>query len=307
VPAYRKERIVNKLSLTQAKSAPPSTITFTKFIGEFKGWPSTVGRAVLVALSLASAHYFGFMSRTPFEIASIVTIDFLPTFISTFSFYFLLCYTVSRVFAFIASQMLFATGHTLAALSLRLRRHWPHHFARTATKVYKESIIYENPAYLSALFIGTLFLFNISYLELSHTNFGEAALTYTLITIIAISFKLGFLARSPAKVIKRLRDEKRVANRRKIKKTAIYFGSAIALAFSYYAGLLRFDKLTNEHPVMINSGHFTGAANVLLRSGNSQLVLRHTEEQREYIYFNQHISIRIEIKRNAKTETQSEG
>jgi len=58
---------------------------------------------------------------------------------------------------------------------------------------------------------------------------------------------------------------------------------------------------------MISSEHFTGAANVLLRSGNSQLVLRHTEEQREYIYFNQHISIRIEIKPNAKTETQSEG
>lgn len=202
--------------------------------------------------------------------------------------------------------MLSATGHATAALLLRLRRHWPKHFHRTASIAYKEATKYEAPAYYVVLLLSFGFLFNISYLELIYTNIGETTRSYIILTLIAIALKLGFLARSPAKVIRRLRDENRVAYRRQAVKSAIYFSSAIALAFSYYAGLLRFDKLKNENPVTINSEHYTGTANILLKSGNAQLALQHDGKQREFVFFNQHISLRLETNPAVTTTKQAE-
>jgi len=309
VPPHRRADILSRLrKVANSKTTDPMGFNFANLFVQHKELIKTIGRPLLVAFSLASAHYFGFMSSVPFEIASVVTLDFFPAFITTFSFYFLLCYTISRVVAFIASQLFFAGGHTLAAFSLQLRKRWPRHFSRSAVKLYKESIKYENPAYYTMLVLTFLILFNFSYLELIYTRVGETTWLYLLVAIVAIALKFGFLARPPSTVISRLRDPKRIAYRRQASKAAIYFGTAITLAFSYYAGILRYDKLKNEQPVAIESVQFTGTANILLKSGNSQLTLIQTQAKREYVFFNQHLLIRHEIKRSLeKAATQSEG
>jgi len=307
VPRYRRADILSRLTKSaNSKKDAPIAFNFANLLGRRNELIKTIGRPLLVALSLASAHYFGFMSSVPFEIASVVTIDFLPAFITTFSFYFLLCYTISSVVAFIVSQVFFSAGHTLAAFSLQPRKRWPTRFAQTSIKLFKESIKYEVPAYYLVLAITFLLLFNISYLELLYTRVGITTWIYLLIALIAMALKVGFLARPPAVVISRLRDKKRVAYRRQAARSAIYFATAIALAFSYYAGLLRFDKLKNEQPVSIESEHFIGSANILLKSGSSHLTLLRDEEKIEYVYFNQNLSIRHVIKRNMKVEGQAE-
>lgn len=301
MPPYRRADILSRLKKSaNHKPSAPFNFNFGNLLGRRSDLIKSIGRPLLAALSLASAHYFGFISSIPFEIASVVTIDFLPAFITTFSFYFLLCYTISRVVAFIASQLFFSAGHTLAAFSLQLRRHWPNSFGRSAVKIYKESTRYEDPAYYAALLLTFLLFFNISYLEFKYASIGETTWLYLLVAVIAIALKLGFLARAPTIVIHRLLDPKRIAYRRQAAKAIIYFGTAIALAFSYYAGLLRFDKLTNEQPVAIKSVHFTGVANILLKSGNSQLSLIQSEENREYVFFNENLSIRHKIKKIVK-------
>ena len=260
-----------------------------------QGWPGSITQLIFIALSLASTHYFGFMSKIPFEITSIVTLEFLPAFIGAFVFYTLLCYTIAKVVAFFFSQLVFSAGHTLAAFTLWLRRHWPKIVNRSATKLYREAIQYERPAYNITLGIVFLILFNISYLELFYTSFGEHTKIFIFIAAFAILLKIGFLARSPRKVVRRLRDEKRVAYRRQLTRASIYFGASLAVAFTYYAGILRFEKLQKENPTTIESKTFKGNANILLKSGNSFLALRQTDALREYIYFNEHNSISLKI------------
>lgn len=190
--------------------------------------------------------------------------------------------------------------HTVAAFTLRLRKYWPHRFNRSASKLYREANLYERTIYSTTLIIIFLLLFNVSYLELFYTQIGASAIALTSITVLAVILKIGFLARSPARVIKRLRDEKRVAYRRQLGRASIYLGASLTVAFTYYAGILRFEKLQNESPTNIQSDFFEGAANILLKSGNSFLALRKTESAREYIFFNEHNSISLAIESQTK-------
>jgi len=235
------------------------------------------------------------MSRMPFEIASIITIDFLPAFIGTFAFYTLLCYTIAKVIAFFISQLSFSAMHTVAALTLRLRKQWPQRFNRSASKTYRDANKYESPTYSTTLIVIFLLLFNVSYLELLYTKVSSFAIFLTFITILAIVLKIGFLARSPARVMRRLLDKKRVAYRRQLGRASIYLGASLVVALAYYAGILRFEKLQNESPTNIKSDFFEGSANILLKSGNSFLALRKTENTREYIFFSEHNSISLAI------------
>jgi len=133
---------------------------FTRYFGANKSSIKLAIRVVLIALSLASAHYSGFMSHMPFELFSIIAVDLLPGFVSIFGFYFILCYSIARVFAFGISQVYASFFHMIAAIVLRLRRHWPRRFGRAGVKIYKEAVRYEPVLYW-------FFVFSFFYLFLT--------------------------------------------------------------------------------------------------------------------------------------------
>jgi len=297
---HHTELLDNLIRAADNKEFAPFQMVLSRWKRVKKGWPGSITQLIFIAFSLASTHYVGFMSKIPFEITSIVTLDFLPAFVGTFVFYTLLCFTIAKVIAFFFSQLLFSAGHTLAAFTLWLRRHWPNTFNRSATKLYREAIQFERPAYNILLVVFFLILFNVSYLELLYTSIGETTKIFMFIAIFAIVLKIGFLARSPAKVVRRLRDEKRIAYRRQLTRALIYFGAGLVVAFTYYAGILRFEKLQKETATTIESKFFNGNANILLKSGDSFLALRQTDNSREYIFFNEQNSISLKIESEPK-------
>ncbi len=292
---HHTELLDKLIRLSDTRELAHFNVALSRWRRVKKGWNGSIAQLLFIALSLASTHYFGFMSKMPFEITSIITIEFLPAFIGTFTFYTLLCYTIAKVIAFFISQLSFSAMHTAAAFTLRLRKYWPQRFNQSASKLYREATQYESTIYSTTLIIIFLLLFNVSYLELFYTQIGKSAILLTSITTLAVILKIGFLARSPARVIERLRDEKRIAYRRQLGRASIYLGASLAVAFTYYAGILRFEKLHNENPTNIESGFFEGSANILLKSGNSFLALRKTNDSREYIFFNEHNSISLAI------------
>lgn len=273
-----------------------------KIMGLRKDSIQAVAKSMLVVLSLASAHYCGFMTRVPFEMVSIVGVDFLSAFISIFVFYFVMCYTISRVFAFSGSQLVISCFHTFAAFVLLLRRKWPGRFSRSGSKVYKDTLRFESFIYYVFMVSGLCLLFNLSYLKIKYSEMNEGVWYFGVGIFAALFLKAGFLARHPAKVFGRLHDKKRVAYRRQVLKAFLYFLAGLSLAFSYYIGVVRFDKIMGENAVRIESEVFSGEAVMLMKSGSSFLLVDNTSGVKEFYYVSDGFSVKLEGRSSKKEE-----
>lgn len=273
-----------------------------KLVGMRKDSIQAVAKSILVILSLASAHYCGFMTRVPFEMVSIVAVDFLSAFISVFVFYFVMCYTISRVFAFSISQLVISAFHAFAAFVLLLRRKWPGRFNRSGSKVYKDTLRFEGFIYYVFLVFGLCLLFNLSYLKIKYSEVNEGVWYFGVGIFVALFLKAGFLARHPAKVFRRLHDKKRVAYRRQVLKAFLYFLTGLSLAFSYYIGVVRFDKVMGENTVRIESEVYSGEAVMLMKSESSFLLVDNSGGFKEFYYISDSFSVKLESRSSKKEE-----
>lgn len=277
---------------------------FSKYFGANRSSLKLAIQTLLVALSLASAHYSGFMSHMPFELVSIVAVDFLPSFISVFVFYFILCYSIARVFAFCISQLYVSLLHALAALVLRLRKHWPLKFGKAGVRMYRDAIYYEPILYWFLCILILLFVFNIAYLRFNYSALSAYSMLLGVGAIIALVVKAGFLARSPIVVLRRLFNKDRVALRRSILKACLYFITGSALVLSFFFGYIRFDKLIGEEEVFIGVGKFSGAVNVVMNSNGSFVAVDQKTTPNTYYYLSEGVIIKFqgEIKKEAKSK-----
>lgn len=284
------DKLLSKPKKEQKENLLPSVI---RLLGFKKDTAKTVVRFFLVVLSFASAHYSGFMSSVPFEMLSIVAVDFLSPFIALFVFYFLMCYTVARVIAFAISQFYYSFFHTMAALFLWLKKRWPNKFKRTGPKLYKEAILYESFFYWVVGVVVLYFSFDFSYLKVDFSSVNNAIWFLCLFVFVALVMKAGFFARTPKKVVKRLFDRRRIAYRRQLLKAFIYFLTGVSLGFSYYFGTVRFDKVMGESPVYIESENFTGMANILMKSGDSFLLVDKNASAETFYYVSDRFSVKL--------------
>lgn len=277
-------------------------LSLARIMGIRKDSLQAIVRSILVILSLASAHYCGFMTRMPFEMVSIVAVDFLSAFISIFVFYFVMCYTISRVFAFSSSQLVISCFHAFAAFVLLLRRKWPGRFSRSGSKVYKDTLRFESFIYYVFMVSGLCLLFNLSYLKIKYSEINEGVWYFGVGIFVALFLKAGFLARHPAKVFGRLHDKKRVAYRRQVLKAFLYFLTGLSLAFSYYIGVVRFDKIMGENAVRIESEVYSGEAVMLMKSGSSFLLVDNSSGVKEFYYVSDGFSVKLEGRNSKKEE-----
>ena len=301
----RNSKLLDKLLGKPKKEEKESLLlSVLRLLGFNKETVKTFIKSFLVVLSLASAHYSGFMSGIPFEMLSIVAVDFLSSFIALFVFYFLMCYTVARVIAFAASQFYYSFFHTLAALFLWLKKRWPHRLKRAGPKLYKEAALYEVLFYWVVGVIVFYFIFDFSYLKVNFSSVSNMVWILCLFVFAALVMKAGFFARAPKRVMKRLVDRKRIAHRRQLLKAFIYFLTGVSLGFSYYLGMVRFNKVMGENPVYIESENFNGMANVLMKSGESFLLIDKSVGAGVFYYISERFSVRLE--RGEKNTEQTE-
>lgn len=292
---FRNEAVIKRLLGNKSAAQEASALMrVVKYLGLNKKSINLTLRIFLVAFSMASAHYSGFISHMPFEFVSLVAVDMLPSFISVFVFYFIMCYSISRVFAFGFSQIYLSLGHALAAFVLRLRRHWPKKFNKSGRKMFKESIRYEPLAYWFLCLTILFMVFNYSYLKFEYGAVGDLSLMLMLGVITALVLKSGLMARSPRTVLKRLLDRKRVALRRSMLKAFIYFLTGGALSISFYTGYVRYDKILKENEVYLEVGKFTGEVNVLMSANGSLVAVDQKTAPETYYFLNDKLLVRLQ-------------
>lgn len=277
-------------------------LALNRILGIRKESIKSFARFVLVMLSLASAHYSGFMTQVPFEMVSVVAVDFLSEFIAVFVFYFVMCYTIAKVFAFSLSQFIVSCFHTITALVLRLKNRWPVLLTRSSARMYKDSVRLEGVIYGFFLVLGMYILFDFCYLRVEYSRVGGSVWFFAICMVIAFLLKIGFGARTPKVALGRLRDKKRIALRRLFFKSFTYFAAGFLMGFSFYLGYLRFDKVVDEDAVSIESKVFSGMATILMKSGESFLLLDGSADVETFYYVNDKFSVRLQDGKSKKAE-----
>lgn len=256
---------------------------------------------IALMLSAASAHYLGFLMHIPFEMLSVIAEKFLADFILTFVFYATLSLTMSRVIAFSLSQVVSSETSALAALSLRLRRHWPGKFNKFGIRAFKENSKLENFSYWLILITALLFTLNFSYFKISLNGIGSTSWLIISAIITSVVFKAGFLNRNPIETIRRISDKKRVRFRKQLAQLLIRSGTGLALVFSFYSGIFRYEKIMEEKPLHFSSKIYNAQANILLSSKDKFFLVEKTSPKR-YTYTDNEKTITYEEEIKSKPQ-----
>ncbi|MEW6463001.1 MAG: hypothetical protein AB1459_17920, partial [Pseudomonadota bacterium] len=105
--------------------------------------------------------------------------------------------------------------------------------------------------------------------------------------------KTDVLSRGAGQVKRRLFDKRRVRYRRKVLEAALYIVAGSMLAFSFYSGYWRYDKLIGEEPLKIESDRYSGVVNVLIGSGSYFYGIERCSAGGNYIYVSNEFVVRL--------------
>lgn len=271
---------------------PQNTIPTLHITSKNKKTIKSLAKSLLVLLSLGTAHYIGFLIEIPFEILSIISLEFLASFVALFVFYLTLSYIISRVFSFAASQAYYSASALLAGGTLTLKKFSPSRLNKASITIHKETPLAEKISYW--IFMTTLFpfVFNFTYLKLNTKETSQLIITIISAIVISAILKTGIIL-GLTRQIKRIIDKRRVALRRRLLLDYTYLIAGSALAISFYTGHLRYEKITHEERVYITHKHHTGWVRILMKSGNSYLLIDDLLEPATLTYINTETSIKL--------------
>uniref|UniRef100_UPI001981DF4E hypothetical protein n=1 Tax=Pseudomonas viridiflava TaxID=33069 RepID=UPI001981DF4E len=83
----------------------------------------------------------------PFEMLSLISLEFAASFIALFTFYLTLSYTVSKVFSFALSQFYYSISALVASGVLAFRNARPKKPSSKLVKLHKDTPLLEKVSY----------------------------------------------------------------------------------------------------------------------------------------------------------------
>lgn len=253
---------------------------------------TTLAKLLLALLSLGSAHYIGFLIEIPFEMLSLISLEFAASFIALFAFYLTLSYTVSKVFSFALSQFYYSISALVASGVLAFRNARPKKPSSKLVKLHKDTPLLEKVSYWLAISICFPFLFNFSYLRLNIEQTSQLIAVTFFSILVASILKTEILIR-PKRQIRRILDKKRSALRRRLFRDYIYLAAGSAVALSFYTGYLRYEKIMHEERPYIEHKKYNGWAKILMKSGSSYLLVDDLKKPDTLIYIDNNTSIKV--------------
>ena len=254
----------------------------------------SIGKAALAFLSLGTVHYVGFLMGVPLEILSIVSLKFMASFVATFTFYLTFCYLVAKVLSFAISQLYYSVLAPLAALTFAASRLLPNWLKKPARRMHRETNAAEKLIYWVSFAFIFFFTLNFSYLKFHYSSVGKVTWVWAGGIFAAAFLKCGILIR-PKTQIKRVLDKKRIALRKSLVRDYSYLIAGLALALSYYAGMLRFEKIATEKPVEFKGEKYQGQYHVLLSVEGAYLLVGSGSAKKDFIYIDNAVVIRLPI------------
>ena len=267
-----------------------STIDVIRFchakINEYKViW--LCARVSLVFLAFIVTHYAGFLTSFPIWVISAAAVDLFPTFSALFIFYVTFCYSVARVMSFLVSQFVVAVSIIIDGVD---RRGHKFLWLRKYIKRYKNRSDEESAYYWGLTvfsFVGLMFLV---YVRPSDFTFGSVSVGGLVVLVVAAFLKMDVIVLSPKRVVRKIIRKSRYRDNLLSSLGFVFFG--IILSLSYYAGDLRFDRLTNESPVEYVADGFKSNLIVLISNSDSVLGVEESDSSVSWVYFSKGVMMR---------------
>lgn len=257
----------------------------------------SIAKALLAFLSLGTVHYVGFLIGVPLEILSITSLKFLTNFVATFTFYLTFCYLATKVFAFAISQFYYSGLAPFAALTFAASKKFPRWLRKPARRMHRETKLAETLIYWMFFAFIFIFLLNFSYLKFDYSTVGKMTWLAAIGISVSSILKSGILIR-PKTQIRRILDKNRIALRRSLLRDYSYLLAGLAVVLSFYAGMLRFDKIMTEDFIDIKNENYQGQAHILLSVDDAYLLVEKSPGQRTFIYLTNEITARLTTSHN---------
>ncbi len=155
----------------------------------------------------------------------------------------------------------------------------------------------EKLIYWTFFFIIFSFMFNFSYLKFDYSTVGKMTWMWASGITLAAILKCGILIR-PTTQIQRILDKKRVALRRSLIRDYSYLLAGSAVALSFYAGMLRFDKIMTEEVIYFKNEQYQGQAHVLLSIDDAYLLIERSFKKKTFLYITSTVMMRLSTDSN---------
>lgn len=248
----------------------------------------------LALLSIMVTHYAGFLYKLPSAIVSVAAVEFFPTFSALFIFYLTFCYATARVFGFLFSQV-GVVGYIF--FSSAVYRYGRYVRVKKYLKTYKARSEEESNFYLISVGIVFSLLFLIAYVRPVSFEFSSFFIFCVAVIFISAVLKTDILVLRFRSVVRRLINERRLKYRREMIASYMFVVVGMFLALSYYAGVLRFERLERERAVEYASDYLVGDLKILMSNKDAVLAIEDSEEFFTYVYASGSAVIRLPYKK----------
>lgn len=238
----------------------------------------------LAIVSLALAHYAGFLMNVPLQLVAVVGLPLAKGVTATFLFYLFFCAVSARVIASIVQLAVLPIFALLDRFGRGFRRKMDFSQQRHFVRTHSHTIEWEGFAWI--LIQGLLFLLLIFgiYVKFSidWVSASEVVVSVAFAVLSGLVRSGFFLQPKPATF------------KRKIKTRTARYGRAVSAAFvtttaaliivAYILGGLRASLLRDQEPQMIVTKEFTGKASIIASSEGALLLFQKQGTALRYIY-----------------------
>lgn len=251
---------------------------------------------VLAIVSLALAHYAGFLMNVPLQLVAVVGVPLAKGVTATFLFYLFFCAVSARVL----TSMIQIIVLPFLAVSDRFERGFHRKMdwsqRRRFVRTHSQTIKWEGIAWV--LVQASLFLLLMLALYVKFTIdwiSGSGIAISVALAVLSGLVRSGFFLQPKPTTFKR-----------KIKTRPALYGRALSAAFvtttaaliiiAYFMGGLRASLLRDQGPQMIVTKEFTGMASIIASSEGALLVFQKQGTAFRYIYSAPEFATSIETK-----------
>lgn len=254
-----------------------------------------ISNGILAAVSIALAHYAGFVFNLPLQILAASGRSLAPGVTATFLFYVGLCAVVARVGIGILQPILLLqllttdrVEHGIELSNIRKKRKY--------VRSYHQLLKNEGSVWLvcQAILFTTLILWLYIDFTLTWTS-GLSVLTALLLIVITGLFRSKFLL-MPRWVVFKKRLKNSSSSQANVASAAFVTITSALVVTSFLMGHMRMELLVKSAPQQITNDYFSGYAKLIANSGSSTLLLEENDGNYRYIYVTSEYALTVESK-----------
>jgi hypothetical protein len=223
----------------------------------------TIGSVVFSMFSISLLHFAGFLTSIPENLRQVVIVVFTQDFLSTFYFYILLSWGISKSMVFMLFGLFYLPGNSIKPPISNSKNKYFETIIQVPIFIYIYIHFYHGSLDgVSKSFVVNyernkdIFLLLFSFLSLS------ILLGAAWVMVVLFQGKLVDI------------ESKDTANSSPLRPLIMVLASIVIFS-AYISGQLRGDSLWENNPVVIQDGRLSGMYNVVLSNKDSMILIEH--------------------------------